>query len=200
MWKWIEDIRTLYRLNTARLAVWDATVPLKHQSPAFVAQHHALTTHVEEMQVRCEMYRQERHLHQVKRQILDSLHHHWDGLTVFVGRPEVAMDNNAAERALRTPVVGRKNYYGSGSIWSARLAAIMFSVLQTVLLWGLKPRHWLSTFFDACAANGGQTPTDLRAFLPWQMTEEQKRQLTRPLPVHQLPFDRLPNSVRHNSC
>src|SRR5207249_3952659 len=34
-------------------------------------------------------------------------------LWVFVERPEVAMDNNAAERALRNPVVGRKNYYGS---------------------------------------------------------------------------------------
>ena len=41
------------------------------------------------------------------------------------------MDNNAAERALRGPVVGRKNYYGSGSRWSARLAAVVFSILQT---------------------------------------------------------------------
>jgi transposase len=83
MGKWIEDIRTLYRLNTARLAVWDATVPLAHQAPAFVARHHDLTTHVGEMQVRCAMYRQEHHLQQVKRQILDSLHKHWGGLTVF---------------------------------------------------------------------------------------------------------------------
>ena len=109
MWKWIEDIRTLYRLNAARLAVWDAPVPLDGQSPAFVARQHDLTTHLGEMQDRCEMYRQERHLHEAKRPILESLHNHWDGLTVFVGRPEVAMDNNAAERALRTPVVGRKN-------------------------------------------------------------------------------------------
>ena len=36
--------------------------------------------------------------------MLRSLQRHWD-------------DNNAAERALRTPVVGRKNYYGSGSRW-----------------------------------------------------------------------------------
>jgi hypothetical protein len=109
MWKWIDDIRTLYRLNTARLAVWEATVPLERQAPAFIARQHDLTTHLGEMPVRCEMYRRERHLHEAKRQILESLYHHWDGLTVFVGRPEVAMDNNAAERALRTPVVGRKN-------------------------------------------------------------------------------------------
>ena len=158
MGKWIEDIRTLYRLTTVRLAVWDATVPLAHQAPAFVARHHDLTTHVGEMQVRCAMYRQERHLHQVKRQILDSLHNHWGGLTVFLTRPEVALDNNSAARALRTLVVGRKNYYGSGSIWSAHLAAMLFSVLQTVVLWGLHPHHWLSAFFHACVDNGGKPP------------------------------------------
>ena len=194
MWKWSEDIRTLYRLNTARLAVWDAPLPFDHQTPACVARHHDLTTHLGERQSRCERYRHERPLDQAQRPILESLHNHGGGLTVFLTRPEVALDNNSAERALRPPVVGRKNYYGAGSIWSARLAAIMFSVLQTVLVWGLKPRHWLSPFFDACAAHGGQTPTDLRAFLPWQMTEERKRQLAQPLPVHQLPFDRLPQA------
>ena len=32
--------------------------------------------------------------------------------------PDLPMDNNQAERALRGPVVGRKNYYGSGAQWS----------------------------------------------------------------------------------
>jgi transposase len=192
MWQWIEDIRTLYRLNTARLAVWDATVPLDRQAPAFVARQHDLTTHVGAMQDRCATYRHERHLHQAKRPILESLHNHWEGLTVFLTRPEVALDNNSAERALRTPVVGRKNYYGSGSLWSAQLAASMFSVLQTVVLWGLNPRHWLSAFFHACVANGAKTPSDLSAFLPWQMTDERKHQLAQPLPVQQPPWDSLP--------
>jgi len=192
MWKWIEDIRTLYRLNTARLAVWEATVPFDHQAPAFVARHHDLTTHLGEMQDRCEMYRRERYLHQAKRPILESLHNHWSGLTVFLTHPEVALDNNSAERALRTPVVGRKNYYGSGSIWSASLAAMMFSILQTVLVWGLNPRHWLSAFFDACAAHGGTTPPDLAAFLPWQMTDERKHHLAQPLPVQRSPWNSLP--------
>jgi len=33
------------------------------------------------------------------------------------------MDNNEAERRLRNPVVGRKNYYGNGSVWSGVLSA-----------------------------------------------------------------------------
>jgi len=93
------------------------------------------------------------------------------------------MDNNTAERTLRNPVVGRKNYYGSGSVWSAHLAARMFSVLQTVLLWGLNPHHWLSAFLQACADNGGTCPPDLSAFLPWQMTLERREELSRPAPV-----------------
>jgi len=129
------------------------------------------------------MYRQERSLHEAKRPSLESLHNHWDGLTVFLTRPEVALDNNRAERALRTPGVGRKHYYDSGSLWSARLAAMMLSILQTVVLWGLNPRHWLSAFFHACADNGGKTPPDLRAFLPWYMTDERKHQLVQPVPV-----------------
>jgi hypothetical protein len=46
-------------LNTARLAVWDDTLPLEHQPPAFVARHHDLTTHLQQMQVRCETYRRD---------------------------------------------------------------------------------------------------------------------------------------------
>ncbi|MBV8268916.1 MAG: transposase, partial [Planctomycetaceae bacterium] len=45
---------------------------------------------------------------------------------MFGEHPEVPMDNNTAERAERGPVVGRKNYSGSGSVWSGRLAAMMF--------------------------------------------------------------------------
>jgi transposase len=189
MWQWLEAIRTLDRLNAARLAVWDAPLPLADQAPAFAAWHRALTTHVRERQARYEMYRRERPLHRAKRQVLASRHHHWDGLTVFVARPEVAMDHHAAERARRNPVVGRKNYYGSGSIWSARLAAMLWSVLHTVVFWGLKPRHWWSALFHACAAQGGKTPTDLHAFLPWQMTDERQAPLAQPAPVSRAPCD-----------
>ena len=42
------------------------------------------------------------------------------------------MDNNLAENAIRGPVTGRKNYYGSGSLWSAALAATLFTLFQTL--------------------------------------------------------------------
>jgi len=79
--------------------------------------------------------------------------------------------------------VGRQNYYGSGRVWRASRAARMFSVLQTVLLWGLKPHHGLSAFLQAGADHGGPGPPDLRAFLPWQMTPERREKLARPAPA-----------------
>ena len=191
MFAWVEDIRALYRLNKSRREVWDETLPLEQQSSAFAECQRALETRLSQMQARCEAHLLEPDLHLVKKKVLSSLHNHWDGLTVFVARPEVAMDNNTAERILRNPVVGRKNYYGSGSVWSAHLAARMFSVVQTVLLWGLNPHHWLSAFLQSCAENGGQSPSDLSAFLPWQMTPERREELARPVPVTWPPAARL---------
>jgi len=183
MFTWVDDIRELYRLNAARLEVWDPSVPMQQQPAAFVEHHLNLKSHLRQMHARYEAHLHESELHRAKHKVLDSLRNHWDGLTVFVERPEVAMDNNTAERVLRNPVVGRKNYYGSGSVWSAHLAAMMFSVLQTVLLWDLNPHHWLTAFLQACADHGGKSPTDLRAFLPWKMTPERRAELARPMLV-----------------
>jgi transposase len=87
------------------------------------------------------------------------------------------MDNNKAERLERIPVVGRKNFYGSGAVWSGLLTAIMFSIFQTLGLWNINPRLWLTSFLEACAANQGKAPEDIRSFLPFNMTEEQRNAL-----------------------
>jgi transposase len=124
-------------------------------------------------------------LHEAQRNVLISLQNHWQGLIIFLTHPEVAMDNNSAERAIRNPVIGRKNYYGSGSIWSAELAAMMFSLLQTIELWKLNPRHWLQAYLTACAELGGTAPADLTPFLPWSMSEDRRQQLAKPPPGSQ---------------
>ena len=68
-------------------------------------------------------------------------------------------------------------------MWSAELAAVMFSVLQTVLLWGLNPHHWLQAFLQACADHGRKPPSDLSGFLPWTMSAARQHQLSQPLPI-----------------
>jgi transposase len=67
----------------------------------------------------------------------------WKGLTVFLEDPLVPLDNNAAERALRGPVLGRKNHYGSRSKRGTRVAAILYSLCETAKLHGLDPRAYL---------------------------------------------------------
>ncbi|MDD4941943.1 transposase [Rhodoferax sp.] len=76
--------------------------------------------------------------------VLQSMTAHWAGLTVFVASPWVKIDNYAAERSMRIPVVGRKNFNGSGSVGSAELAATMYSLFATMKLWGLNLRTWLT--------------------------------------------------------
>jgi transposase len=96
---------------------------------------------------------------------------HWPGLIRFVDHPEVPMDNNLGENSLRGPVTGRKNYYGSGSVASAECAALLFSILQTLVLWGINPRQWLTEYLSACANNGGRAPERLEGYLPWTKPE-----------------------------
>ena len=78
---------------------------------------------------------------------------------------------------------GRKNYWGSGSIWSAAFAAMMFSLFQTLGLWDINRDHWLSAYLNACADNGGKAPADLSPFLPWDMVQERRQLLSLPLPT-----------------
>ncbi len=186
---WADEISTLFHLNNQRVALWDKSVTLASQSLMFQEAHQVLGSALVAMRMRCnavlldDKMAQEHHengmLTAAQRKILVSLQDHWKGLMVFYEYPEVKMDNNPAERLIRNPVVGRKGYYGSGSIWSAELAAMMFSIFQTLLLWNLNPRTWLKCYFEACAQNSGRPPEDLSEFLPWSMNETRRQQLSK---------------------
>ena len=60
-------------------------------------------------------------------------------------------------------------------MWSGRLAAMMCSLFQTLGLWGLNPRLWLTAYLEACAEAGGRAVDDVDRFLPWNLSPEQKR-------------------------
>src|SRR6266705_3364633 len=86
MCTWVDAIRELYRLNAARLAVWEETLRLEQHPAAFVERHRDLETQLSQMQARCEAPLPDPDLHLGKHKVLSSLHTHGDGLTVFVGR------------------------------------------------------------------------------------------------------------------
>ncbi len=87
----------------------------------------------------------------------------WPGLTRFLLDVRVPLDNNAAERALRGVVVGRKNHYGSHSKRGAEVAAICYTLFETAKLAGVDPhRYVLEATKRAIATPGAVTlPTDL---------------------------------------
>jgi transposase len=67
----------------------------------------------------------------------------WPGLTRFLEDPRIPLDNNAAERALRGPVVGRKNHYGSRSLRGTQVAAVLYTLCETARLAGVDPQAYL---------------------------------------------------------
>jgi hypothetical protein len=70
---------------------------------------------------------------------LATLDREWDGLAAHRDYPAISLDNNAAERMIRGPVVTRKNARGSHNDDSARLAATAWTVTATIQMAGLNP-------------------------------------------------------------
>ena len=97
-------------------------------------------------------------LQEPAKKALATLDREWDGLAAHRDYPMISLDNNAAERALRRPVVTRKNAYGSRTEDAARLAARVWTITATVEMAGLNPITYLTAYLDACGRTGGTPP------------------------------------------
>jgi transposase len=84
------------------------------------------------------------------------LNNQWDGLCVFLDDPRVALSNNAAERCVRGPVVGRKNFAGSKSVRGTEVAAVLYTLLESAKLARVEPRAYLRAAAEAAIT--GRTP------------------------------------------
>jgi transposase len=160
---WLASIRAVYQNQRRRLAH-------KPSSAKFRAADKALRKTLALMERQAAAELADSRVREPCRKALASLQEHWAGLTRFVDDRRIPLDNNASERAARGPAVGRKNYYGSGALWSGRLAAMLFSLFATVHRCGVNPRLWLASYLGSCAAAGGKAPEEIAEFLPWQMT------------------------------
>jgi len=190
----------LYHLNHQRLECWIPELPLAQQGETFKLHHRALTDALQSVHDEALLLAAakdentiedaaspqttlSRCLHNQKRAIAQSLLNHWKGLYLFLDNPEVPMDNNSAENAVRGPVIGRKNFFGSGSLWSASLAASLFTLFQTLELWKIPLRPWLGGYLQACADNGGLPPVDITPFLPWSLAGKPQPAKPSPSPI-----------------
>ena len=87
----------------------------------------------------------------------------WEGLTRFLDDPRIPIDNNAAERALRGVVVGRKNHYGSRSKRGTEVAAVFYTLFETAKLSQVEPRAYVTQAARRAVATPGAVtlPSDL---------------------------------------
>jgi transposase len=90
----------------------------------------------------------------------------WPALLVFVDDGRVEMDNNAAERALRTVAVGRKNYLFAGSDTGGERAAAIYSLLGSAKLNGIDPEAYMTAVLRRIADHPINRIGEL---LPWNL-------------------------------
>jgi transposase len=167
---WLRRIRDLYRDHRRRQSA-PAT------SAESIAADAALRGTVTAMETQTATELANARLPTPCRKVLRSLEEHWAGLTRFLDDARIPLDNNASERQARGPALGRKNYYGSGALWSGRLAVKLFSLFATLTMAKLNIRTWLTLFLESCAQNGGRVPSDIDPFLPWKMSEQRRREM-----------------------
>ena len=162
---WTERIAVLYRAHHALAA-----------TAGDAAEHEKARARYERAFTDIDAHRQlqaisagEGLLHPAAAKVIATLSNEWDGLARHQDLPQLPLDNNTAERALRNPVIGRKNYYGSGARWAADLAAGTWTITATAAQNGLEPLPLLEDYLTACARAGGTAPAgaDLEPFLPW---------------------------------
>jgi hypothetical protein len=93
----------------------------------------------------------------------------WQALCRYLDNGLIEIDNNAAERALRTVALGRKNYLFLGSDAGGERAATMYSLLGTVKLNGMNPERYLRHVLSVIADYPVNRVSEL---LPWNVSSQ----------------------------
>jgi hypothetical protein len=96
----------------------------------------------------------------------------WAALTRYRDNGRLEIDNNAAERALRTVALGRKNYLFAGSDAGGERAASLYTLLGTAKLNGINPEAYLRYVLERIAEHPINRIDEL---LPWHAKLEAHR-------------------------
>jgi len=94
----------------------------------------------------------------------------WASFTLFLDDPRVAIDNNAAERAIRPISIGRKNFLFAGADAGGEILADAMTVIETAKLAGLNPEAYIA---DILARIRDHDPAQLDDLLPWNWSAQQ---------------------------
>ena len=85
-------------------------------------------------------------------------------LQPYLNNGILEIDNNTAERAMRSVALGRKNYLFVGSQTGGKSAAIAYTLIETAKLNGVDPQAWLA---DTLARIPDHKINRIDDLLPW---------------------------------
>jgi transposase len=188
--RWLERIRTLYAAHQELMTAWEqAAAPAPGQAAAAAARledaRAAWDAAIGAIDAARTKEMAAPGLQEPAKKALATLDREWDGLIAHRDYPMIGLDNNPAERAIRGPVVARKNAGGSRTEDAARLAATFWTVTATAEMTGLNVLTYLTAYLDACGRNGGKPPAgpQLDRFLPWKASSEDRNAWAQPPPL-----------------
>jgi hypothetical protein len=92
----------------------------------------------------------------------------WKALIRYLGDGRLSMTNNPAERAMRGPVLGRKNYLFCGSDAGGQRAAVLYTITETCKLYGIDPEAYLTDILGRIADH---PINKIDTLLPWFWTQ-----------------------------
>ena len=92
----------------------------------------------------------------------------WVALNRYTADGRLEMSNNAAERAMKPPVLGRKNYLFCRSDAGGQRAACLYTILETVKMNGINPQAYLTDILGRIADHPIHK---IDALLPWFWTQ-----------------------------
>ena len=101
------------------------------------------------------------------------LANNWSRLERYVEAGYLPIDNNAAERAIKPFVIGRKAWLFSDTVNGATASAKIYSLVETAKVNGQEPYTWLRHVLEQLPH--ASSVADYEALLPWNCSPEMPR-------------------------
>ena len=89
--------------------------------------------------------------------------HEYDGLQIYLERPDYCIDNNLVENDIRPTAVGRKRWLFIGHPQAGWRSAVIYSIIQSCRRRGIEPQAYLT---DVLARLPGMKNTEIDCLLP----------------------------------
>lgn len=90
----------------------------------------------------------------------------WPKLVRYIDDGHLSIDNNRAERAIKSLVIGRKNWLFSDTPKGANASAVLYSVIETAKANGLN----IYSYLVHCMKELAKPEPDIDSILPWNFS------------------------------